>query len=346
VSIKQARDKATAYLAAIERGENPLQGFEEQAVDRQDTVAKLVEDYLAHAKTSMRSWRNAGWILNRHVVPAWGDLPIGTITERDARKLIEQVRKGQGILEDVDAKPRNGAAAEARKWGSMLFVWARSNGRSKNNPFANVPVPKLKERQRYLHIDEARAVWGAAGQLPHPWGEAFRLLMLTGCREMEICAGKWSWVNLADATYLIPPEHYKSAKHFLVCLPTPAVDILRGIRRPDKGDFILSTTDGEKPIAGIPRKIIDGLHLKAEAILKRSIERFALHDLRRTVRTHLARLKVDDVVAELVLGHALTGLKKRYNVHSFESEKRAALELWATELTAPSKSDVVAEVGN
>jgi integrase len=59
-----------------------------------------------------------------------------------------------------------------------------------------------------------------------------------------------------------------------------------------------------------------------------------VHDFRRTVRTHLARLKVPEVVAELVLGHALRGIAGTYNVYDFEAEKRDALTRWATELTA------------
>jgi hypothetical protein len=43
-------------------------------------------------------------------------------------------------------------------------------------------------------------------------------------------------------------------------------------------------------------------------------------------------LGIDDVVAELVLGHALKGLKASYNVYGFAAEKRRALEIWANDL--------------
>jgi hypothetical protein len=60
--------------------------------------------------------------------------------------------------------------------------------------------------------------------------------------------------------------------------------------------------------------------------------RFALHDLRRTVRTHLPRLGITQVVAELVIGHALKGLEARYDIYSYADEKREALQKWAAEL--------------
>jgi integrase len=332
LTLKAARAKAGGYAEAIERGENPIEALEENAVDRRDTVAALIGDYLGYAEQAMRSWRNAKWILHRHIVSRWGDLPAGTIRERDARALVSEVQKGVNDSSGEVAKPRNGAAAEVRKWGSMLFEWGRKNGRVKLNPFREVPVPKLSQRQRFLTMDEARAVWAASADLREPWRQALRLLMLTGCRENEICAARWKWFDPQERTLLIPPEHYKSGRNFLVTLPAEAVGVIETLRVWNAGDFMLSTTKGEKPVAGIARKVIDDLHAGAETILGRPMERFALHDLRRTVRTHLSRLGVDDVVGELVLGHALKGLQARYNVYGFAAEKRDALERWSIEL--------------
>lgn len=332
VSIKVARQKAAGYLAALEGGEDPIASLEDQAIRRRDTVQALVDEYLIHAEQSMRSWRNAKWKLNRHLLPVWGERPAGTITERDAMKLVEDVRKGVPDPTTGITVPRNGAASEIRKWGSMLFEWARKHGKVKTNPFKDVPVPKLGQRQRYLSMEEARAVWKAASELREPWRQAVRLLMLTGCRENEICAARWQWFDHADKNLVVPPEHYKSGRNFLVTLTTQAMAAIDTLTRWNGGDFMFSTTNGEKPVAGIARKVIDDLHVKAEAILERPMARFALHDLRRTVRTHLSRLGVDDVVAELVLGHVLKGLQARYNVYGFANEKRAALTLWADEL--------------
>lgn len=92
-SIKAARAKASAYAEAAERGDNPLEALEAGAIDRRDTVEALVADYLAHAEQSMRSWRNAKWVLHRHMIPRWGDHPAGKISERDARLLVAEVQK-------------------------------------------------------------------------------------------------------------------------------------------------------------------------------------------------------------------------------------------------------------
>jgi integrase len=70
----------------------------------------------------------------------------------------------------------------------------------------------------------------------------------------------------------------------------------------------------------------------AEETLGRPIEHWTLHDLRRTVATHMARLGVDDIVVERVLGHRVGGVKAVYNRYRYTDEKRAALALWAKEL--------------
>lgn len=59
---------------------------------------------------------------------------------------------------------------------------------------------------------------------------------------------------------------------------------------------------------------------------------WVLHDLRRTVRTHLSALPVQDLVRELVIAHAKPGLHKVYDQHSYREEKRECLELWANKL--------------
>ena len=70
----------------------------------------------------------------------------------------------------------------------------------------------------------------------------------------------------------------------------------------------------------------------AEAHLGRKIDHWTIHDLRRTAATHMARLGVDEIVVERVLGHRIGGVKGVYNRYRYIEEKRAALMLWAAEL--------------
>ena len=58
-----------------------------------------------------------------------------------------------------------------------------------------------------------------------------------------------------------------------------------------------------------------------------------LHDVRRTVATHMVRLGVSEAVVGRVLNHAPQGVTaKVYALHSYAPEKRSALDRWAGEI--------------
>jgi integrase len=56
-------------------------------------------------------------------------------------------------------------------------------------------------------------------------------------------------------------------------------------------------------------------------------DHFVLHDLRRTARTHLSALPVEDIVRELIVAHAQPMLRQTYDLYAYADEKRRALEL-------------------
>lgn len=64
------------------------------------------------------------------------------------------------------------------------------------------------------------------------------------------------------------------------------------------------------------------------------IEHFTVHDMRRTARTHLARLGVDRFVAERSLNHKLGNVEGVYDRHDYFPERHAALGAWAALLAS------------
>jgi integrase len=59
------------------------------------------------------------------------------------------------------------------------------------------------------------------------------------------------------------------------------------------------------------------------------VENFTIHDLRRTARTHLSKLKVPPHVAEKCLNHKTKGIENTYNKDDYFAERRDALARWA-----------------
>src|SRR4029077_11392349 len=92
------------------------------------------------------------------------------------------------------------------------------------------------------------------------------------------------------------------------------------------GDFVFTTTAGARAVNGFSKA-------KARIDSLGGVSGWKIHDLRRTMRTHLSALPVQDLVRELVIAHAKPGLHKVYDQHAYQEEKRECLYLWERRLT-------------
>jgi integrase len=154
-----------------------------------------------------------------------------------------------------------------------------------------------------------------------------RLTLWTGCRTGEICSAAWRDIDLGKRTYHI--RESKNDTERFVQLSTQAVGFLASLK--------LSTAD--YPFAsqrtGLP---IQQKQLTEQAWrMKRDgrmldIAPWTPHDLRRTVRTGLSRLRCPSEVAEAILGHSRGGIEGTYNLHSYDVEAREWLQRWADHL--------------
>ena len=186
------------------------------------------------------------------------------------------------------------------------------------------------------HVDcgELTALWRAIDQLPQLPRAYFLVVLLTGARRNEVRCMAWSELDLDARLWRIPPERNRSARAFDPPLTAPVVETLRAL--PRIGPMVF-TLNGKQPMA--VQQLIERVRGDAGLIDMR------LHDLRRTLRTGLAELRVSFEVAERVLNHAMPGLQAVYNRHNYMAEKRTALALWAEHvlsLAAKREATVVA----
>jgi integrase len=110
----------------------------------------------------------------------------------------------------------------------------------------------------------------------------------------------------------------------------PLTDAARRLLgKPQKKGFIFSTTGGKRPFSGFS-KSKRALDEKIAELRKKDDRRpmphWVTHDLRRTARSLMSRAGVPSDIAERVLGHAIPGVRGVYDRHSYEAEKRDALE--------------------
>jgi integrase len=242
------------------------------------------------------------------------------------------------MLEETVDRGKPHVAHHLLAYTRKLFNWAiaREIAGLQTSPCdrlkPNEIIGKREPRQRVLSDEEIRAIWAATEEVGYPLAPLVRLLLITGQRLSEVAEASWREIDLDTALWTIPGERMKNASPHTVPLSGIALDVLAGLPRFTGGDFILSTTGGRRPISGFS-KLKDRLDrtIAAEASGE-PMASWRLHDLRRTMRTHLSALPVQDIVRELVIGHARPGLHKVYDLHAYEDEKRQALELWASRL--------------
>ena len=189
-------------------------------------------------------------------------------------------------------------------------------------------------RQRVLKDYEIAALWRASEKIGYPFGTFFQLLLLTALRRNEASEAKWSEIDLKAKLWVIPGSRMKNGASHAVPLVPKILDLLERLPKFKGGDYLFSTTDGEKPVSGFSKakKRLNALmraDLESQGL---QFEDFVIHDIRRTCRTRFSALPVEDIVRELLLAHARPGLHKVYDLHAYEKEKADALKLWHANL--------------
>lgn len=382
LSLQSAHAKADAWLATIERGDDPgvIEDREraERLRQRDQTFAKVIEDFkdikLAKERKGTDVWRE----IELDLMPDWKALPIAEISDDHVMKIIfrkaEKRRDQSGRLVGGKVGARNLLALIKR-----FFRWVvdrRIYGLDRT-PCEGLSASKIlgedvtNSRERILTPDEIYAFWRATGEMQNPVGPAYRLLMLAALRLSEATkmqqreldplvlqgleaqkndtSSMWRQLPADRSIWTIPKERMKGknsgkkqAREHVVPMTDDIVSLLAGLPKLG-GPHLFSTTGGKVPVS-IGTKVkaeLDGRMLVVLRELAQSrgqdpelveLPHWVNHDIRRTVRSYLSELRVEEVVRERILAHARKGIEGTYDRHTYREEKRVALQLWAARL--------------
>jgi integrase len=322
VSLAQARQRARDIVAAAKRGIDLIAEEKRAAAERHkeeataQLVRDLVADYVRHIQPHLRRWRTIEGVLNNHVIPAFGDRPVKSIRRADIVELLDAMQ-GRGLRQIVN---RTKSALGA------LFTFALERQRVEDSPMVGVrPRPVETERSRILSDAELRAIWGALEGMRDPGRTFVKVLMLTGARRDEVRGMRWSEIG-EDGVWLLPAARNKANRDFELGLSRQVLDLLAGLRRvttPGNASpvFVFTVNGGNPWSAHQP--------FKHALDAKSGVADWRWHDIRRTVRSKLAELRVPFEIAERCLNHAMTKIERTYNRHSYRGEKAAAFQAWA-----------------
>jgi integrase len=255
-----------------------------------------------------------------------GARPIHDITQHDLAAVINTIKA-------------RGSPAQARELFSRaktMWKWAIGCGAygltasPTDRLGAKALVGSKRPRSRTLSDEELRALWDATGAESYPWKQPYRALILTGQRLSDVSDATWDEFDEQKRLWTIKADRYKTRAAHVVPITPALAALLDELPRYESGDYLLSASWGRRPVRGMtkPKQRLD-------AFMKQRLPQlppWVVHDIRRTVRSHLSALPVEQHVRELVIGHTQTGVRKVYDRYEYLDEKRHALELWQARL--------------
>jgi integrase len=359
LNLAAARKKAREWLDLIEQGKDPRNLEREAKVEVQrkqrTTFTAVCEDFFRDKLPSERAGRQTERDIRLNFLPLWGSKPITEITDLD-------------VLTFIRAKKAKAPVHARNLLGVLkrLFGWTidqRTYGLTVN-PCANLrPTKIVGERvhgDRVLTEDELFALWRGTGRLGYPHCEVYRLLLLTGLRLNEVADAGWTEFDLRKREWTIPAKRMKGrtgkVRPHMVPLTDDMVAILDNLPRFNQGTYLFSLKAGALPVwmsSYVKAKLDAHMRRTLRALARSRGEDFSgreplppwtNHDIRRSVRSQLSRLKIEEVVREAVLAHARPGITKVYDLHNYADEKRHALQLWNARLRSivePKPDNVV-----
>jgi integrase len=279
-------------------------------------------------------------VIKGSLADIWGDRAVAAFDDH----LIHEVVRDAGKHGIPGLGRRNRGVSDSRKRAlhaalATFFGWLKKERKIASNPVIHVdrPAPPAA-RERTLGDTELRWFWRATDVVGEPFGALLKRLALSGVRLSEAAGMRRSELG-DDGSWNLPGARTKN--HRAISLPLSALthQIIAGVPSKPGSDLVFSTT-GSTPISGWSRmkKRLDKAMLdiaKQEKPDTTVIEKWRLHDLRRSFASGLQRLGVRTEVIERALSHlsgSFQGVAGIYQRDPMTEDVRAALALWSSHI--------------
>ena len=302
-------------------------------VGSKHTIEFLAHEFLEkHVKPNRKQPGYVDRILKLDVLPVWKGRDARTIKPREVIELLDGiVGRGSKVMANRVA----GILSQMFRYGLHRAIVDASPVQLLYRPGGDESARKRSlsdEELKVLLTDPKQAT--RFDRLSH----VIVILLLTGQRRGELALARFRDIDFKAKTWRIPDENSKTDKGHIVPLSDWAVREFEALQRiSNRSAFVIPNEAGDAPAN--PKLLTRGVARCQERMKKLGIAEFTLHDLRRTCRTGLAKLKGEDGkpavpphIAERVLNHAQEKIPGTYDVHDYAEEKRAALEAWAAHL--------------
>jgi len=353
MSLSEAHSKYEVARRKVEKGIDPAaEKLEAELAEKEaDTVNQLAAEYLEKwAKPRKRSWEEDQRILEKDILPTIGNKKAKDVTRRDVIHLLDKIAaRGAPI-----------AANRTLALLSKMFHFAIGRDIVPFSPcFGIAKVAPEHQKDRVLSDDEIRQHWYGilASEMTEQTKVVLLLQLVTAQRKGEVVAMRWDQID-NEKVWTIPAELAKNGEAHRVPLSPQALALLERIKNSSPWVFTAPSGHprGDSRIgqpkfgSGLPsghlrgdsvsratRRYLMRIEKSTESgqktkLTKDDQEWFTPHDFRRTAATNMTKLGYNRLTVSKVLNHAESGVTAVYDRHSYDKEKRQALEAWGRHL--------------
>jgi len=314
LGLADARERAKEILRRAAKGEDPAS--EKKRERKAETFRELATLYLEHhAKAKKRTWRADHNIVHKDLIPRFGSRKAGEIARRDMLDMLRAIKARGAPIQ------ANRTLEIARK----LFNWAIGEELVEHNPCDHIgKLSPENQRTRVLSPEEIRALWAALDTRSPLVAGAYRLLLATGQRSIEVLGAKREEIG-ADGWWTIPAGRVKNKTEHRVWLNEPARRALAAIEPHNcESPYLFPSRDG-----GHVRWI-----QKTHGRLRKAsgLSDFTIHDLRRTAASCMAAGGISRLTIAKVLNHKERDITAVYDRYGYGPEIRHALDTWGAQI--------------
>jgi integrase len=330
LSLAEARKRHREAMRLLEAGIDP--STEKQRLARESreafTVTSLVKEYiLIWAKPNKRSWQEDERLLYKDIVPLWGAHKARDITRRDVMMLLDKVKDRGSPIQS------NRVLACVRR----MFNFGIERDIVKINPCVLVKaVAKENKRDRVLSAQEIKSLWYALDnndpdiQISKLAKLALQFQLTTAQRKGEVIHAEWNEVDLDTCFWTIPSSKSKNGIANRVPISELALGILQQIKSMNLSEKWIFPSEKKQYKSHITASSVD--HAVRRSNFKDIEPAFVPHDLRRTAASHMTSMGITRLTVSKILNHADNSITAVYDRHSYDNEKRIALEVWSRRL--------------
>jgi integrase len=245
------------------------------------------------------------------LLPKFKHRKAADLRRREVIALLDTIRaRGAGVLANRTLEIIRG-----------IYNWGIDKERVNTNPCLGITPGEETARDRVLSDDEIRKVWKALNEQPPVIACRFKLQLITAQRPGEIRMMCWPDIDEDTGWWTIPAEITKNGLSHRVWLSESALAVLKTAReQTGHAGWVFPSPAAEGPVRSNTKP--------TAAIRKGSGISFTPHDLRRTAASHMASLGISRFTIGRVLNHVEKSVTAVYDRHSYDHEKRQALEAW------------------